>query len=308
MFLKNGFVINPEEFFRPSIRISPFNTSYIKSNKNIAEKFLLFERKSLNAYFGDNYIATSSGKEAILLALSNYNLQKHDDVLIVTTTGNNYISSCVTKTIEQVCSWTRTLTNETKVIFVNHEFGYPFTNWKQIESYKLPIIEDRAYSLFSSDNETTGKKGDFVIYSLPKWFPMQMGGILQANIDTHLTSRLPQETQQLLLNMLKYYLDKSIQLIEQRNYNYKYLKELFLDINCPPFFKEDGNFVPGVFMFSNDAEMNLPKLKEFMQNNGVESSVFYGENAFYLPVHQNLSKEHIDFIFTLVKFFKNQSI
>jgi hypothetical protein len=29
MILENGFVINPEQFFRPSIRISPFNTSYV---------------------------------------------------------------------------------------------------------------------------------------------------------------------------------------------------------------------------------------------------------------------------------------
>lgn len=308
MFLENSFVINPEEFFRPSLRISPFNTNYIKDNKKISENIDSidsFEKSSLSEYFGNNYIIASCGKEAISLALSNYNLQKDDEVLIVTTTGNKYISGCVTRTIEQFCSWTRKHTKKTKLIFVNHEFGYPFINWEQIENYNLPIIEDRAYSLFSTDQATTGRKGDFVIYSLPKWFPMQMGGILQANVDVNLKGELQNKTKLILLNTLRYYLDGKAQLIEQRRHNYKYFTELFSEINCPPFFELNENVVPGVFMFRNDAQMNLLSLKEFMLNNGVESSVFYGENAFYVPVHQNLSDEHIEFIFTLVKYFKN---
>lgn len=308
MFLENGFVINPEEFFRPSIRISPFNTDYIRKNKRINEHNIPTDETALTEHFGDNYILTSSGKEAIFLALKNYNLEKEDNVLIVTTTGNRYISSCVTKTIEKFCSWTRNYNERTKLIFVNHEFGYPLTDWKQIESYNLPIIEDRAYSFFSTDNVTTGQKGDFVVYSLPKWFPMQMGGILQANSNIELRNTLESETQRVLHKTLKYYLNEKNQLIEDRRRNYGYFSELFSEIECPPFFSEKENSVPGVFMFCNDAEMNLPALKEFMQNNGVESSVFYGENAFYLPVHQNLSAEHIEFIFTLVKHYQNNSI
>lgn len=307
MILENGFVINPEQFFRPSIRISPFNTSCISTNKNIANNVRALSKESLSEYFGGNCVVTMSGKAAISLALQNYNLQKEDNVLIVTTTGNKYISGCVTKTIEQFCSWTRTYNEKTKLILVNHEFGFPFTNWQQIADYNLPIVEDRAYSLFSTDNRTTGLVGDFVIYSLPKWFPMQLGGILQSNSNVPLTDEYQTESQQVLLNILKHYLDEKNQLIDKRRQNYEYFTKLFNEIDCPPFFTQTESITPGVFMFRNNAKMDLPALKEFMQSNGIEASVFYGENAFYLPVHQNLNNDHIEFMFTLVKYFINHS-
>ena len=307
MILENGFVINPEQFFRPLIRISPFNTSYIRTNKNIAENVCALEKESLSEYFGGNYVATTSGKAAIARALQHYNLQKQDNVLIVTTTGNKYISGCVTRTIEQFCSWTRTYNEKTKLIFVNHEFGFPFTNWQQLKDYNLPIVEDRAYSLFSTDNQTTGLIGDFVIYSLPKWFPMQMGGILQSNSNVPLDGERQTETERILLNILKYYLDEKNQLIEKRRRNYEYFTKLFEEIDCPPFFTQTDDITPGVFMFRNNGKMDLSALKEFMQSNGIEASVFYGEDAFYLPVHQNLNNDHIEFIFTLVKYFINHS-
>jgi hypothetical protein len=42
--------------------------------------------------------------------------------------------------------------------------------------------------------------------------------------------------------------------------------------------------------------MDLSALKEFMQSNGIEAAFFYGEDAFYLPVHQNLNNDHIEFM------------
>ena len=68
---------------------------------------------------------------------------------------------------------------ETKVIFVNHEFGYPYHDLIRLKDYKLPIIEDCAGSFFSSDKDgSIGEVGDFVIYSFPKMFPLQVGGLL----------------------------------------------------------------------------------------------------------------------------------
>ena len=46
----------------------------------------------------------------------------------------------------------------------------------------MPIIEDCAGSFFSKDKkDTIGKIGDFVIYSFPKMFPLQIGGLLLSN-------------------------------------------------------------------------------------------------------------------------------
>jgi dTDP-4-amino-4,6-dideoxygalactose transaminase len=99
----------------------------------------------------------------------------------------------------------KNIQRKNKLIFVNTNSGFPFTNWQQVKDYNLPIIEDRAYSLFSTDNQTTGLIGDFVIYSLPKWFPMQMGGILQSNSNILLDDERQTETERILLNILKYY-------------------------------------------------------------------------------------------------------
>ena len=45
------------------------------------------------------------------------------------------------------------------------------------------------------------------------------------------------------------------------------------------------------------------KLKIFMQSNGVESSIFYGEDAFFIPVHQNLKDLDLDYFVTLIEYF-----
>ncbi len=48
-------------------------------------------------------------------------LPPDDVVTILTTSGNFYISSCVTAEIEKFCKWDREITDQTKVIFVNHK-------------------------------------------------------------------------------------------------------------------------------------------------------------------------------------------
>jgi hypothetical protein len=35
----------------------------------------------------------------------------------------------------------------------------------------------------------------------------------------------------------------------------------------------------------------------------VESSVFYGKNAFFIPVHQNLNNNDFNYFFNLMKYF-----
>ena len=42
-------------------------------------------------------------------------------------------------------------------------------------------------------------------------------------------------------------------------------------------------------MFQTSAGVDLPALKTFAQQHGIESSVFYGEQAFFVPVHERLA-------------------
>jgi hypothetical protein len=49
----------------------------------------------------------------------------------------------------------------------------------------------------------------------------------------------------------------------------------------------DGD-VPGAFLFQAPNK-DLVKLKSQLQNLGIECSVFYGEDTFYLPCHQRMN-------------------
>ena len=176
------YIINPDQYLLPSYRISPFRTIDIAINNKLQEDDAIdsyFTQRFSNrpfSYFKD-------GKSAINEALAYYDLKKDDTVTILTTTNNFYISGCVTAEIEKFCNWSREMTPKTKVIFVNHEFGHPYENLEALKKYKLPIIEDCAHSFFSKDkNNTMGTIGDFVIYSFPKMFPIQIGGLLVSNI------------------------------------------------------------------------------------------------------------------------------
>ncbi len=56
-------------------------------------------------------------------------------------------------------------------------------------------------------------------------------------------------------------------------------------------------------MFKSNSRLNLPALKSFLWNQGVECSVFYGEDAFYLPVNDRLDKGDMDYFCEAICFF-----
>ena len=288
----HDYIVDAASELTPAIRISPFQNENLcvpKCSEDIAKEYL-------NSRFL-NYIITVKGREAIDIALSHYKLDRDDIVSIVTTSENFYISSCVTKCIEKYCSWSRVISDRTKVIFVNHEFGYPHEQLRKLQSYGLPIIEDCAHAFISEDSESLiGHIGDFVIYSLPKFFPMQIGGLLVS--DKHDVSRhdyLDEDTRKNILKHLSSNIPAIDTFIKVRLKNYEYLCEQLSPIGICPFFNLGENVVPGVFLFKWLPNINYPALKEFMQRNGVESSVFYGQNAFYIPIHQNLDQNQLNF-------------
>ncbi len=269
--LRDGFVINPDTFWKPAYRISPYTTNYTQINKRIIDQGVI-DYDLVNSFFGQNFYPTLNGRSAIALALNQYDLDPTDEVMITTTSGNRYISSCVTNEIDKICKWSMKLSNQTKLIFVNHEFGFCYQELESLKKYGLPIIEDRALSFSSNDKtNSVGNTGDFVIYSLPKFFPVSFGGVLQCNNPSRM-KYLPAEDQQL------------------KSY----------------FFSLVTNYLPqteaGVFMFRTK-KMDVNEFKKFMQSNGVESSVFYGENAFFIPVHQGLCQEDMDFFYSLTSYF-----
>jgi len=301
----NQFVINPEKFRIPQYYISPFSTDCIATNYKILQSGLFVNHDLLAHYFG-NFICFESGKSALYHALSYYQLSENDEVYIITTSGNHYISGCVTGEIEKFCKWSRQLSEKTKVVLINHEFGKVYREMDTVLKLNLPLIEDMAMSLFSTDdNRQTGNYGDFTIYSLPKFFPMQWGGILKINTPDYQVKQveLNVDLSTGLQKLLTFYLTDAGTIKNIRKNNNKLFQDHLSQFDFKSRFDYDNNETPSVYMCSTPDFVNLDGLKIFLQQNGVEASVFYGENAFFVPVHQNLKEEDIMFITLLIKFY-----
>lgn len=305
------FVLHPDSYLLPSYRISPFTTADIGLNHN------LLEDDGIDDYFTERfkekkYHYTLNGREAINIALSQYHLQKDDIVTILTTTGNFYVTRCVTDEIEKFCKWSRQIEPSTKVILVNHEFGFPYKDLLTLKNTGIPVIEDCAHSFFSKDeNNTIGTVGDFVIYSFPKMFPLQIGGLLVSNLNCKLpeTNLLEKAEKRYIKNVLSHHILRKGEIIEKRLINYSYLSQGLEEIGLTERFKLEDGIVPGVFMFRKGRhQIELPELKKHFYAHGIQCSVFYGEESFFVPVHQNLTKPDCDyFIAVLQEFLKLNS-
>ena len=301
------FIIKPDPYSLPSYRIGPFRTIDISINNKLPEK------NSIDGYFQNrfnnrHFSYCINGRSAIYKALDYYQLKKEDTVTILTTTNNFYISGCVTAEIEKFCNWSREMTPKTKVIFVNHEFGHPYENLEALKKYKLPIIEDCAHAFFSKDkNSLIGKVGDFVIYSFPKMFPFQIGGLLVSNIETEIESDLDEPTLKYIKKVLSHYIKEKDIIIKKRIEVYKALKKELIALGFTERFKLKEGIVPGVFMFNvPDEAINLDRLKSYLWAHGIQCSVFYGERAFFLPCHQSLTDEDVRYFAFVIKNFINK--
>lgn len=303
MQIVDGFIVNPSAELAPCHTISPFEKSYVGKNMNLGAHYKYEAEQYLQDRF-ENYTLTHGGRSAMSIAYRHYNLKAEDTVTILTTSENFYISGCVTKEVEKWCKWSRKIEPSTKLIFVNHEFGYPYANVSHLKKYGLPIIEDCAHSFYSTDfNGEIGTVGDFVIYSLPKAFPIQMGGILVNNLGLKIDSDLDSGLEDYVLRVVGSQVKLMDGSINCRMENYQYLSMRLSDVGCSPLFENIKGTVPGVYMFKTPENLDLVAMKVYLQSNGIESSVFYGQNAYFIPVHQNLTRTDLDYFVSVIKSF-----
>jgi dTDP-4-amino-4,6-dideoxygalactose transaminase len=306
--ISNKYIITADRFLQPRYSISPFMTNCVSSNRHLNDS------DKIDSYLEERfknrkYVFTSSGRSSLNQALSLLNLQKNDIVTIFTTTGNFYISGCVTGEIEKYCLWSRKLEKNTKVILVNHEFGFPYERLSELLNYNLPIIEDCAHSFLSQNHEkTVGNIGMYIIYSLPKFFPLQFGGILVSNGNSDIEKNISNEEERYIKNVLSDHITDINEIKQKRIVNYKYLEEKLSKYGFVPRFDlcEDIH-CPGVYLFKVNQDIGLDSMKKFLQSHGVECSVFYRETAFFLPVHQGLSFDDLDYFVTLIDCFMKQA-
>lgn len=291
----------------PAVELTPFiSIAALKRQELCVDLFEDTPRVDtyFSKRFGGNYTFCPKAREGIVIVLKELNLQPNDVVTILTTTGSPYISGCVTKAIERVCKWSREVLPATKVLFVNHEFGYSYDDVASLKKYNLPIIEDCAHSFFT-ESPDIGLVGDFVIYSLPKPFSIQMGGIIKYK--NELSYNCPEGIVRYIKSALEPQIDSIEQIIKKRFDNYDYYLEQLKELGVVPFFKLKQGDVPGAFMFTWPRCKDYRKLKSLMNDNGVDSSVFFGNNAYFVPIHHNLATNEIDYICNIIKYFDKEN-
>lgn len=294
------FILNPDKYLLPSYLLSPFNTAYISTNATATthEVAKAYMEKRFKDRF---YYICRNGRQAIDVSLKACALRSKDNITILTTSGNRYISKCVTDTIERYCQWSRRMMPQTKIIFVNHEFGYECKTSPKINKEKV-IIEDYAYSFFL--NENVAYSADYAIYSLPKVFPMQTGGILVTKKALASPPEIHEHERNYILSCMSKYIADIPHIVAKRLANCRYLAKELKSIGIQPFF-DINNSVPGVFLFYTLKGIHLEKFKTYMNAHGIQSSVFYGQNAYFIPVHQNLNKYDLDYFVEVIKNYKN---
>lgn len=300
------YIIEPDPYLKPQYNISPFRTTDIALNAKLQPS------NEIDDYFnerfsGRRYIFTKNGREAIGMALSYYNLAMRDLVTILTSSSNYYISSCVTTQIERFCHWNRIKDKDTSLLFLNHEFGYPVEGTDEYFRSGFPLIEDCAHSFFLCDIQSgVGFSGDFTVFSFPKIFPLQVGGLLLINREREPQSgsTLQPEVEQYIKNVLSYYIRYESEIKQRRLVNYLFLRDKFGDLGFGERFQLIPSIIPGVFMFRTEGHnLDLPELKKYYFDHGIQCSVFYGEEAFFLPCHQNLEESDLLYFVEVMKSF-----
>ncbi|MEI6435923.1 MAG: DegT/DnrJ/EryC1/StrS family aminotransferase [Bacteroidota bacterium] len=299
-------MINPSAELLPDIKICPFTNDDFILNRSLPDSDVI-DQYFQSRFSPNSFYYTINGRTAIGLALHQLNLSREDVVAILTTSGNFYISHCVTDEIEKVCGWSRKIDKNTSVILVNHEFGFPFEEIADLRKYNLPIIEDCAHSFFSMDQKgVTGTVGDFVVFSFPKIFPVQTGGLLVAKNSISVPADYICDDLYIryLKNVLSFHISMKDEIIEKRINNHRFLEKILQPFGVDTRFELKPGIVPGVFLFrSAMPENELKKLKIHFYSHGVQCSVFYGEKSFFLPVHQNLALEEMEYCAEVFKSF-----
>lgn len=307
--MKKIFNKTPQEIFQvlphmyPYIRISPFSPRHW-------EEVLSMRAKASPAVYNPKFwlngakdiLFFASGREALLACLKHLGLYSQNEVLIIKNTNGPYISSCVTKTIEKVCRWSQKLSPRTRLGLVIHEFGFPCPEEK-ILFYKkrgIPILEDCAYAMGSRlEGAKVGILGDYALYSLAKYYPMPLGGLLVSKVKLSSKAHnlsISSNLQKLILETLYHAQPFLKKWNKTRRENWSFFSQRLSSKGFKPYFPLPKKVVPGVYLTYVPKDFQGEKVKARLNTVGVESTQYYHQNGFYFPVHQFLIQYEREYI------------
>jgi dTDP-4-amino-4,6-dideoxygalactose transaminase len=181
----------------------------------------------------------------------------------------------------------------------------------ELQMLNIPIIEDCCTTFFSQDqNNKVGSYGDFAVYSLPKFFPIQIGGIITSSkIDvSSYVSKCSFKEIRYITNVMSSQLKQLDMTLSSRKNNFDYAVNLFSSIGFSERFLKTQSIVPYALLLKNNRLIkNLIRFKEYLYSNGIQNSIFYGEDGFFIPNHQSLNTTEIDFLFEVILYYLNNS-
>ena len=290
-------IFNPDKYIKPNILLNPFDHRIDYGNLKVKDNLY----NTISNIFSDNYVITKDGREAIDLALKDIiklNNINNLNVLIITSSLGKYVSSCVTNSIENFGSWTMNPRDKYNCIFIIHEFG-SLAKIPDIIKDNIPVIEDFAPSFFLKKISTI--KSKYKIFSFPKFFSVQEGGLITGINDNNKRNyKLTDYT----ASILEYELVNVSSLIKKRKEVESTILKEFIKLGFKPFYDDYLNLIPWVLMIKNENKIkDLKQLKLHFENHGILIGVFYGNDSFYLPCHQNLDKFEINYIINVFKNF-----
>jgi len=312
-------IILPSPYAEAFFHMSPFDTRHVAENAALAcAAGSQLHEPNWNALLGDAdcHILTPNARAAIFLALSMLHLKSDDEVLIVTSSASPYVSSCVTEQIARVCRTARTLSHRTRAVLLIHEFGFPATLPKEVaktvSETGIPVIEDCAYALGSTTDgraygRAVGRQGNFAVYSFSKAFPVQYGGLLAlraAPAQLHTLKKYAEKTEAEQLSPAgRHYLLASLaprlaqreEAFARRRRLYALYQELFAARGISARFSLEQGIVPHAFVVGLPESRGIT-LKPLLQAAGIESSVFYGGDGYFLPNHQTMTETDVVYI------------
>jgi DegT/DnrJ/EryC1/StrS aminotransferase family protein len=154
----------------------------------------------------------ASGRLLLAAWLSSLELQRDDEIAIVTTTDQTYVSTCLSITAFNVCRLSRVVTEATRAVIAVHEYGYVaddfaarVAQWRRRE---VAVLEDCAHLAgLQLPWGVVGALGDAALFSLPKLAPVAQGGWLRTvqPLPSRALSRLdPSASRQAALDVERY--------------------------------------------------------------------------------------------------------
>jgi hypothetical protein len=187
----------------------------------------------------------------------------------------------------------------TKLIVVIHEWGIPYPKMDAVLASGIPVAEDCAYAFASTQaGQQLGRRGKYAIFSLPKFFPVNFGGIV---CGVRQEVEMAAECRRAVLNVVGSELPRLKSICDDRIAAWRYLEAAFGEIGCAPTLPLEPGTIPGVFMFKPHADLVPEDIKQAYQAHGIESSVFYPWHSVYIPCHQRLTRGAMEYMVSIYR-------